>query len=265
MVSNEQGVTSRDNSSPKEGGSDPSKIRAVLTAAGVGFGTILLIGLWSLLPAIFYYGATGEITYQAEMVFNNIGLLLGTISIGYLFFRYTEKDLDFVDIHRPSLKHLITAILSVGVLLLFAVILEQILTVIGFPMSDHQIYDMATSPEGGLSPEFILLLIPISILIVGPAEEFVFRGLIQKSLYSNFTTKMSILLTSTIFALIHFPAYLTGTIADAIATLLVIFGLSIILGAIYAHTENVVVPALTHGIYNAVLFLFLYLEVVNTI
>jgi membrane protease YdiL (CAAX protease family) len=34
-----------------------------------------------------------------------------------------------------------------------------------------------------------------------------------------------------------------------------------ILGAIYEKTENIVVPSLVHGVYNAILFTSLYFQV----
>jgi hypothetical protein len=43
----------------------------------------------------------------------------------------------------------------------------------------------------------------------------------------------------------------------------IIFGVAVVLGALYEYTDNVVVPALAHGAYNAVLFVTSYVVLVG--
>ncbi|PSP27117.1 CPBP family intramembrane metalloprotease, partial [Halobacteriales archaeon QH_2_65_14] len=41
-------------------------------------------------------------------------------------------------------------------------------------------------------------------------------------------------------------------------SILILFVLSLVIGWLFEHTDTLVVPALVHGLYNAVLFLALY-------
>lgn len=265
-------MTSRDSSSPVQDGGvevEPSntqptpphsKIRTTLSAAGIGFGTIILVGIWTGIVGGIYYVLNNGISAQADMLLSNVALILGTASIMWLYFRYSERGPEFIDLNSPTAKALGIALLGVVLLLVASIAIEQGFKLVGVTAAEHQIYELATAEDGGLSPQFILLMVPIAIFVIGPAEELVYRGLIQKSLYSQFTTKYAIVLASLIFALVHFPVYLTGTIGDATVTVATVYALSLILGAIYAYTDNIAIPSLTHGLYNAVLFGLLYAE-----
>lgn len=241
--------------------SDRSKYHTVLAATGIGFGTIILVGLWTGVFGGIYYGITGDVPAQVDLLLSNVSLIVGTGSVMWLYFRYSDKDIDFLDLETPSPKSIGIAVLGTVTLLVAATGLEQVFRLFDITAAEHQIYELATAESGGLSPEFLLLMVPIAILVIGPTEELVYRGIIQKSLYSKFSTRQAIVLTSLIFALVHFPAYLTGTAANATITVSTVFVLSLVLGKIYAHTENIVIPSLSHGLYNAALFGLLYIEV----
>lgn len=241
--------------------SERSKYHTVLAATGIGFGTIILVGLWTGLFGGVYYGVTGDIPAQVDMLLSNLSLIAGTGSILWLYFRYTDKSPSFLDIETPSAKSVGVALLGTLTLLVAATGLEQLFRVFDITAAEHQIYELATAESGGFSPEFLLLMIPVAIFVIGPTEELIYRGIIQKSLYSKFSTGKAIVVTSLIFALVHFPAYLTSTAANATVTVSTVFVLSLVLGKIYAHTENIVIPSLSHGLYNAALFVFLYIEV----
>jgi membrane protease YdiL (CAAX protease family) len=241
--------------------SQQSKYHTVIAATGIGFGTIILVGLWTGVFGGIYYGITGDVPVQIDMLLSNVSLIVGTGSVMWLYFRYSDKDIDFLDLEMPSPRSVGIAILGTVTLLVAATGLEQVFRLFGITAAEHQIYELATAESGGISPEFLLLMVPIAILVIGPTEELIYRGVIQKSLYSKFSTRQAIVLTSLIFALVHFPAYLTGTAADATITVSTVFVLSLVLGKIYAHTENIVIPSLSHGLYNAALFGLLYIEI----
>jgi membrane protease YdiL (CAAX protease family) len=111
-----------------------------------------------------------------------------------------------------------------------------------------------TVANSNIDPQFILLMVPISFLAIGPSEEFIFRNLVQKRLYEDFTKKASILIASIIFALIHFPTYATGAFTEILISLGSVFVFSVILGTAYARTGNLLIPAVMHGTYTAVIF-----------
>jgi len=114
---------------------------------------------------------------------------------------------------------------------------------------------------GQQNPELVPLLIPLAILVVGPSEELLFRGAIQGLLRRSFSAAPAILIASVLFGTAHVFALLGGGLEGILVYISVTIVLGAILGIIYEYTNNIVVPSLVHGIYNAILFTALYVQV----
>jgi hypothetical protein len=104
-------------------------------------------------------------------------------------------------------------------------------------------------------PVFFLYLIPLTLLLVGPAEELLFRGAVQGTLVREYGPAPGIAAASAVFALIHWSSYAGEGLLVTLSTVLLLGGL---LGVLYHLTENIVVPAVAHGLFNAVQFLYEY-------
>ena len=113
---------------------------------------------------------------------------------------------------------------------------------------------------GVQNPELLLLLVPLSILLVGPGEELLFRGVVQGVLKQSFGPAGAIVIAAAIFAAIHFVA-LSGGVGARLVTITILFLPSLVFGTAYERSNNLVVPAMIHGAYNATLFAGLYLAV----
>ncbi|WP_436931267.1 CPBP family intramembrane glutamic endopeptidase [Halosimplex halobium] len=111
------------------------------------------------------------------------------------------------------------------------------------------------------NPETLLILIPAAILIIGPGEELLFRGVVQGRLREVLGPVAAIFLASSFFAGLHWFALTGGSAAGNVVALAVLVGPSLVFGAAYELTDNIVVPSLIHGIYNATLFTLLYVVV----
>ncbi len=102
------------------------------------------------------------------------------------------------------------------------------------------------------------LMIPFSILVVGPAEEYIFRGFIYGGLLSVFKGKHWILLavvSSVMFASVHAYYVITYGVASAVAIIgIIALGLAMAI-TYYWSGGNLLVPALIHGVYDATAFL----------
>lgn len=240
----------------------PSRLRAFLSAIGISVVSMLLLGLWTVFLGACYYALTGGIDRPTSLLLENLGLLLSAITLGLLHLQFSDHDTDFYDFDLPTIPQTLIAIGGTAVLLIASNGIAFIFAQFGISGSQHAITQMATG-ENAVPPEFFLLLVPVSILLIGPCEEFIYRNIVQKSLYPAFGKAYAVLATSIIFAAIHFPAYLTGTPGEALITLLSVLALSLVLGGIYAYTEKLAVPAIAHGVYNAVLFLILYADLTN--
>ncbi|MFC4360452.1 CPBP family intramembrane glutamic endopeptidase [Halobium salinum] len=119
----------------------------------------------------------------------------------------------------------------------------------------------AAAETGMQNPELLLLLIPGSILLIGPGEELLFRGVVQGRFREHFGPAVAIVSASLLFAAIHFTA-LQGAAGARLVTIGILVVPALVFGVVYELTDNIVVPALVHGLYNATLFGLLYLSTV---
>ncbi|MFC6906972.1 type II CAAX endopeptidase family protein [Halalkalicoccus tibetensis] len=107
------------------------------------------------------------------------------------------------------------------------------------------------------SPEMVLILVVLSVVLIGPAEEYLFRGVVQGRLSQSMGTPAAIVTASLLFVLPHAIGY-TGGVAAVVLLSLVPFSLGLVMGALYERFENLSLPILAHGLYNAILFLTTY-------
>ena len=98
----------------------------------------------------------------------------------------------------------------------------------------------------------IQLLIPMVLILAPIGEELLFRGLLLGCLMRCISRWWSIMLSSTIFALTHLPAF--SAYSESPLTMFLIFAGAFILGVIAGHFKtslNSLIPAIiTHSIFN---------------
>lgn len=227
-----------------------SKVTAALTALLIG-----IIGLFvaSIIAVVAMWGlGVEETANQLTLMTALFGLGLFIVGAGYL--RITEKGLSYLDFKLPTLRDI--GVVVLGVFAIFAMLYGASLVIqsLGLSTAENSITEPAQ--EGNVGT--LLALIPLSWLIIGPSEELLYRNVIQKSLYNSFSKWSAVFVASGVFAIAHFFAYLSPDIVATLTTLVVVFFLSLILGISYVVTENVTVPALIHGTFDAVMFAGLY-------
>ncbi|SDD22233.1 CPBP family intramembrane glutamic endopeptidase [Natrinema hispanicum] len=229
----------------------------VVVLTGVGFAGLFSPYLTTpviAIPVVPFLDSFSEVQRTlANQVVGQVGMALGTVLVVGAFLKVTDRDLSFIDLRRPTLRDIVWIVGGIIVLfgVLYAISLSMQAT--GVESADH-----ATTQNAEKAPEMLLVLIPLAILVIGPFEELLYRNVIQKSLYETFSRAGAVVVASVIFAAVHVLAYSTAGLGAVIASLGTIFGLSIVLGVIYERTDNLVMPALVHGIYNAVVFTNLY-------
>lgn len=111
---------------------------------------------------------------------------------------------------------------------------------------------------GAGDPLYYLVMVVVSLLFVGPAEELLFRGAVQGRLRESWGSWPAIVTATVLFGVIHIPA-VSGGFGAKLSYALLAGVLGIVLGYLYEYTDNIVVPAVTHGCYNGTLFAVLYL------
>jgi membrane protease YdiL (CAAX protease family) len=228
---------------------DPAHVASVATVVGIG--GYLLVVLWGIL-LLSVFGRPSELVER--QILNGAALALAALLTTRVFLAWAELDWSFLDLSRPTLRQLAWG----GVGLLGLVGLTLIVGALGIPTAEHGLTDRVR--EAGRAALWIL--VPISILVVGPAEELVYRNLVQKTLAEGFQTMLAVVGASVIFAIAHLPAYLTSDPIATAGSLTVVFLLSCILGGVYAQTRNLMTVALVHGMYDAVAFADVFVDLV---
>ncbi|ELY88843.1 CPBP family intramembrane glutamic endopeptidase [Natrialba taiwanensis] len=221
--------------------------------SALGFGGLLAPQVGALVIALPVMASVGELSRVQSVVVSQLGMALGTGVLVWWYLSVTGRDLSYIDLGRPTGRNLL--LIVGGVLTIFGALgaITLLFQSTGVESADH-----GTTQQAAENPEILLVLVPASILVIGPFEELLYRNIIQKSLYESFSRGGAILVGGVIFAIIHTQAYWTAGPGQVVASLAVIFGLALVLGTLYERTENLLVPALVHGVYNAVLFANLY-------
>lgn len=162
--------------------------------------------------------------------------------------------------HAPSLREVGWAVGGVVALLALSTGLGALVTALGISPAQNQVVVM-----GRRNPVVFLYLIPIALLFVGPFEELVFRGAAQGTLRRTFGPTVAVAVASALFGAVHLVALIGGGSLGELAYVVIAALLGVVLGSIYEYTENLLVPMVIHGVYNAVLFAIQWLAVTGAI
>ena len=234
----------------------PSSARTVVVAGGIGILGIVLLNVAAV--AVVLGGETagleivedsGGIAPLPGLAVNGVGQVLafGGLALGYL--RYRGYDLAgaraYLGIRPPSLRE-IGAVFGgfIGMIVLLAVV-SAIVSLFSTPA------DNVAAQNASENPEAIPAMIVIMLLIVGPFEELLYRGVVQTRLRERFAPAVGIVAASVVFASVHAAGALTGTPTEILTTVAVLFVVSLVLGGLYEYTGNLVVPAVVHGLFNS--------------
>ncbi|MFB6136294.1 MAG: lysostaphin resistance A-like protein [Halobacteriaceae archaeon] len=231
----------------------PPRLRAFLAALVVGV-TGLVVGTALALAVIVLASAVGVSFSPVQSIVLSLvlvqGIAFGSVALSYL--RYRGLTLEFVGVRVPTLRDLAAVGLGYLTAVGAALVGAMVVSATGVQAGANQ------AAEFGIEhPETLLWLIPASVLLIGPGEELLFRGIVQRRIREAFDPVPGVVLASLLFASVHFVA-LSGGAGARLVSISLLFFPSLVFGTVYELTENVVVSALVHGSYNATLFGLLY-------
>jgi membrane protease YdiL (CAAX protease family) len=125
---------------------------------------------------------------------------------------------------------------------------------------DPKAMDLLSKPNPVLDipPNVALAMIAVSILVIGPAEEFLFRGFMYGGLLNiskgHYWLPLAVV-SSLMFASVHAYYFVTYGIASAVSIIdLVCFGVAMAV-TYYWTGGNILAAAVIHGVYDATGFL----------
>jgi membrane protease YdiL (CAAX protease family) len=213
----------------------------LLVCAGFGVGVLFA----RLFPGPSV-GAAGGVGLTAENL-RTVVVRLGAaevgfplVAVGFLYWRGNSvRDLG---IWRPNGRDILTAVGGTAGLLAVNVALFAATGALGGP-----------SPlADSVAPTTVLVLLgAVMVLVVAPAEEFLFRGVIQRYLAGPFGKWGAVGVAGVLFAAAHVAN--AGAAASPRVILLADLIAGLFLGWTYEYTDNLLVPTVIHGAYNTVL------------
>ncbi|ELZ41121.1 hypothetical protein C471_06488 [Halorubrum saccharovorum DSM 1137] len=248
---------------PDEGGRG-SPLRAVGVAFGLGIAGILgLLAVTTIVGGAVFAVATltGRQpsllgSFVAPFVVGQVGAFVG-VSLGYLRWRGLNREdiAAYLGIRRPTVVESVIAVIGPVLVLVTALTVSSIVLLVGTEPAQNQGAQMTLE-----NPSIIPVMIVAMLLVVGPCEELLFRGVIQSRARETFSAVPAILLAAAVFAPAHVVS-LSGGVGAMLTTISILFVPSLIFGAVYEYTENLVVVAVMHGLYNSFLLTIGYIVI----
>lgn len=223
----------------------------------VGTVVFLLANLVAGVP--FLFDADPVVQYLlADAIFG--GALVGGC-LGYL--AATGRGRDFLDVRTPGTRTAGFILLVTVVAISFNFAYSWFEVALGFSKESA---GTAILEDVGSTRVFLGGVVT-SILFIGPGEEVLSRGIIQKRLYSRFSGGAAVVIASLPFAIWHAPVLYLHFHDPwyVVITMPYMFVASLILGWAYLRVENLVVPALVHGLGDAFVYTFWYFTLASQV
>ncbi|MFO7925490.1 MAG: CPBP family intramembrane glutamic endopeptidase [Halobacteriota archaeon] len=227
----------------------PAPLLASLVAIGLaiaayGGGNALALALGLSLTALGF-----DLSLRWSFILSVITLqLIAFTGVSLAYARYRGWSLRDIGIRAPSLEGwIVLGVGFVGMLVLWLVgsigsfVVGQRL---GIEREPQAIFDLAQQ-----DPLIFVLLGGLSLLIVGPTEELLFRGIIQTRLRETFGVAAGITIATALFAFIHIAGF--GALGPGLLGVSVLFLVGLVLALSYEYTGNLLVVAIMHGLFNA--------------
>jgi len=167
----------------------------------------------------------------------------------------------------------------IGIAFAFVLFLVQVGAIIGIELFLRYVLGVRIIHEGagndveviisGMDVLVLILMILVMIFIVGPCEEILFRGFMQRGLVRTLGDTWGIIITAIIFAAIHLVGLILYILDPIVFIILFIYlfapyiAISIMLGLLFRwREENLVAVIVTHGVYNSLTILIVFLFMV---
>lgn len=226
-------------------------VRAILVATGLVVIAVLLslvVGIAVVLPLIFSgFEATSGVVLVASLFATQLTFLV----VGALYLWRREWSVSY---SAPTRRDLTWVVAGVVVTVVAALGLLGVSELLGIEPVESVIEAPVLA-----DPTLLLVLAGLSIVLVAPAEEFLFRGVVQGRLRQTFGAPVAVGIASLLFASIHLLNLVTVGVG-AVVMVAVIFVVGTVLGVAYERTDNLLVPVLIHGAYNTTLFVVSYVS-----
>jgi len=235
---------------------DPGRPKTAAIAIGLGLVGFLSGVVGVSFAATAVESAIGPVGALYEQWVFVLGFGAGAVAaVGY-YLQVSDRGLAFVDWAWPTRRDL--AAIVVGVVAIFGLygLVTAVRSILEVPAAQSQVEQaIRASPD----PVAVAGLVVLSVIVVGPSEELLFRNVVQKRLRAAYAAPAAIGLASIFFGVLHLGQYGSGPPLGTVVSLVTVVALATILGSVYEWTENLVVPAAVHGLFNAIQIAYAWL------
>lgn len=226
-----------------DGDRGSGKGRAVAVAVGVTLAALavsLVGGVALVVPVLVF-----ELSIESAPVFLALTVAgqLGFLVVGYAYARRYDRR---IPVDLPTGREVGIGVGGALLAVVVAAALSAVVSSLGL------LPESVIGEAAGDDPRILLGLAALSLVVIAPIEEFVFRGVVQGRLRDAFGPAGAIVGASLLFGSLHLANY-AGDVPSVVAGALVIVGTGAVLGALYEYTDNLTVPIVAHGLYNALL------------
>jgi membrane protease YdiL (CAAX protease family) len=229
---------------------------AVALAVGGFLATLVVLSLLRVPLSAAGIGLQRPVGYATSTLVQ--GFTFGLVVLAYA--RYADLP-GLLAVRWPSRARLGRTVRDLGWVLAGVLVLLGLAQVLGVVLGEFGISPGTNRVEtlGRRDPVLFLYLIALSFVAIGPGEELLFRGGVQGVLRRSFPPASAVALSSALFGLAHVTAVVAGSGTDGVLGYVVAAVLlGVVLGTLYEHTDNLLIPVVVHGTYNAILFAVMY-------
>ncbi|MCU4802016.1 CPBP family intramembrane metalloprotease [Halobacteria archaeon HArc-gm2] len=226
------------------GASGDGPYAAVLVALGLTVvGTVVAITV--AIVAWPVAGLLGVSDSAAARILLNKNVQIGflIVAVGYVVYRGAPGR--YARFRRPTIRDAIWIAAIFPLLKAVAFVVGPVLEFLG--VVTHTSGSEGV-PELATQPALLLFALAVWFLFAAPAEELLFRGVVQGRLREAFDVVPALVLAAGCFALMHVPmALLSEGMGPVLAVVAETFVGGLVFGLAYERTGNLVVPSVAHA------------------
>lgn len=210
-----------------------------LTVAGVVAGILAVLGV-SIAVRV-----TGISSTDAVQLLQSRAIQAGFLVVALVYLTIRGRPARWIQFHVPSLRG-VAWIIAIPLLTAGAgFALEPVLRFVGIvqpPTTDTMAVD------GFLTRPLLWAVVFVGwFLFAAPAEELLFRGVIQGRLRDTFAPARGILLAALFFGLMHIPVAMLSEGMEPASIFIETSVSGLIFGVAYERTDNLLVPSIAHA------------------
>jgi membrane protease YdiL (CAAX protease family) len=235
-------------------------VRATLVAIGLPVSVLLFASVYGLagievLRSLGIGVAPGSLSRRLVGMITFQGFAVATVA--GIYFRGRSAVNARLGLRRPTRSDAVWIVGGIVAIVGLFVVANAALDWLGIEPAEHALSQVR-------DPTAVLVIAALGVTLVPASEELLFRSIVQGTLRDAVPAAGAIAVASLLFASVHLTALLSessGIGEGQLATLGVVFLLSLVLGVVYERTETVIVPAVVHAAFNLLQFATLYADV----